>query len=1514
MTSTTETSSDISLSDLDSEMIHIQMNNYDSYMCKPSTLLDTNHGTSLPLNKYEYVPVIRIYGNIPSGHQTLCHVHGIFPYIFIPYDGEFKNETSTIVNQKCTQLHLTLENRIRVLFFQNKKSKNQDKGPGYNSGEKPESPINQLGNLKYIANVSVVKGMPFYGYHTNWSLFYKICLLNPSHVHRVTDLIRNGAALNSDIEVFEAHIPYILQFLTDFNLFGCYWIKLQKCYFRQPVLNELLDINNLTMTQELDQFLAKFVKDGFNVLHNAEFRRVGNGLLEMDILPNFIRNIDELHHTDIQRVFYRKSEDKEEPDKTQYVTSTKRMATDIAVLRQMVGLKKYRVAPDVERLSDFNADWQYSKENKNLYDKAMNCTNALFNETSSMDDFMKNKDVYANVPRPFESLPDLWPQEPDVLRKPPHSQMGPPATVSNNTVPQETYHGTHDEQHNEMQLDDNLNKNETDPFDEPDDLGDLGESNKMYEDVSLTQKFSMDKELTQSMAKKKENHLPREPNLHSTSEVIKRKGIVSKRKTSNAGHSTYIFKKPKVDFKTILDDLCDQGHPKIDYQDPYFSNPIDLEEKPYVYAGKRFEITSTHLSDRIPITFNSDSIVSKSKTVTKLFNTWKYIKKPPSFQKVTNECKEQRIKKDQSQIEKYSDSKFGYKYKSPGSYKKKEKKIHDQLTHMSLEVHVNTRGDKNPDPLIDEVVIIFWCIDNETYPFELPLETEGIMCVIDDFSNKHQMTKIEQACHPLTVAFYEKEFDMFDALTDLVLLFDPDILSGFEVHMSSWGYIIDRCNKIHKFDFISELARTSQQRKSKGKDAWGHNHSTDITITGRHMLNIWRLMRSNLTLTQYTIENIAYHLLHYRLPRYSYKSLTCMWNVNEMVSSLKTVIMYWQTRVRINIEILTKDDFIARTTEFSRLLGIDFHSVYHRGSQYRVESFLRRICGSENFLLLSPSKIAVKEQKALECVPLIMEPESAFYKSPLVVLDFQSLYPSVMVAQNYCYSTMIGKVGDLNLEDNKIGVTKVHLEKGVLKILKDDVNISPNGIVYVKPDIRKSMLAKMLTEILDLRVMVKKTMSQLDDPPASLKKQLNNRQVALKLLANVTYGYTSASFSGRMPCSELADSIVQTGREILQKAIDLIEMNDHWGAKVVYGDTDSLFVYLPGKSKEDAFRIGEEISIAVSKANPAPIFLKFEKVYHPSILVSKKRYVGYAFEKRNQKEPIFDAKGIETIRRDGHPAQQKIVEKSLRLLFDTKDLSAVKKYVQEQFTKIEENNVSIQDFCFAKEVKLGAYKSEQTAPPGAVVAARQNEHDHRAHPQYKERIPYVVIRGKAGDTLRSRSISPAEFLANPNCLLDAEYYIMKTLVPPLSRLFNIMGINVTEWTYDLTRFNRHSAVGNKLTDNVGTSQLCTNCSTNVISSENSLLCLKCEQDRSGTVANLLIDKLSRVETMSRLDTVCRVCSYKYSRDASYQGESFARSCESYDCPIYYQRIKADRKLIDNNAIRKQMLLESLNDW
>ena len=136
----------------------------------------------------------------------------------------------------------------------------------------------------------------------------------------------------------------------------------------------------------------------------------------------------------------------------------------------------------------------------------------------------------------------------------------------------------------------------------------------------------------------------------------------------------------------------------------------------------------------------------------------------------------------------------------------------------------------------------------------------------------------------------------------------------------------------------------------------------------------------------------------------------------------------------------------------------------------------------------------------------------------------------------------------------------------------------------------------------------------------------------------------------------------------MPQAIRFIETNEKWGARVVYGDTDSLFVYLSGKTKEQAFRIGYDMADAVTRQNPVPVKLKFEKVrvfvywttpplksllllmqvYLPCVLMAKKRYVGFKYEKPDDMEPVFDAKGIETVRRDGVPAQRKMTETALK--------------------------------------------------------------------------------------------------------------------------------------------------------------------------------------------------------------------------------------------------------------------------
>lgn len=968
--------------------------------------------------------------------------------------------------------------------------------------------------------------------------------------------------------------------------------------------------------------------------------------------------------------------------------------------------------------------------------------------------------------------------------------------------------------------------------------------------------------------------------------------------------------------------------PPVIYRDAYYSDERDVPERAREYAGREFKLGSStvpYLPNFDPTGTSSASIGEKPGVVVdkvgeeRIFEkrkrgcglkTWEIAELPPLSSEVETWLKQRRTVPGEaaallpavgsasrsiiSQIDGPTQkNRHGFKY----SQKQKSTSVRHETQYMSimgLEIHVNTRGNLLPNPEQDEIACVFWCLQSDDEDLEVNGVNEGTHVGILALSGHGGLARRISQQTNVEVEEESTELDLINRMVDTVRHHDPDILAGYEVHGGSWGYMIERARCKYDYNLCNEFSRMKSQshgRFGKENDRWGFNHTSTIRVTGRHMINIWRAMRGELNLLQYTMENVVFHLLHRRIPHYAHQDLTNWYNSNKP-RDLAKVLDYYLSRVQLDLEILEQNELVPRTSEQARLLGVDFFSVFSRGSQFKVESLMFRIAKPENFLLVSPSRRQVGQQNALECLPLVMEPQSAFYNSPLLVLDFQSLYPSVMIAYNYCYSTFLGRVVSWRGQ-NKMGFTDYKREQRLLELLKEYINIAPNGVMYVKPEIRKSLLAKMLGEILETRVMVKSGM-KVDKDDKTLQRLLNNRQLALKLIANVTYGYTSASFSGRMPCSEIADSIVQTGRETLEKAIALIHSVERWGAEVVYGDTDSLFVYLKGRTKDDAFDIGEEIAKTITKMNPRPVKLKFEKVYFPCVLLAKKRYVGFKYENRSQKEPEFDAKGIETVRRDGTPAEQKIEEKALKILFQTADLSQVKSYFQKQCAKIMKGKVSIQDFCFAKEVKLGTYSDKGPPPPGALISSKKMLEDPRAEPQYGERVPYVVITGAPGARLIDRCVAPDVLLRNEHNELDAEYYISKNLIPPLERIFNLVGANVRQWYDEMPKFQRIRRVeaealsggrnllmSKKTLESYMRSSACLVCREKL---EAELpICSRCLQHAETSLLTLRVRLNKANKKAVTLLEVCRSC-------AGIPWGDEVR-CDSKDCPVFYTRTR-----------------------
>lgn len=251
----------------------------------------------------------------------------------------------------------------------------------------------------------------------------------------------------------------------------------------------------------------------------------------------------------------------------------------------------------------------------------------------------------------------------------------------------------------------------------------------------------------------------------------------------------------------------------------------------------------------------------------------------------------------------------------------------------------------------------------------------------------------------------------------------------------------------------------------------------------------------------------------------------------------------------------------------------------------------------------------------------------------------------------------------------------------------------------------------------------------------------------------------------------LADTIVECGRRTLTSAINLANswgsnVGHRWaGAVVLYGDTDSVFVKLPGRSVQEAFQFGEEFCKAVTACNPPPVQLKLEKVYLGSImqtvspgvpnsptsieisptLVQKKKYCGMKFESKDQAKPIFEAKGIETVRRDQCTLTQKVLRNSLVTLFQ-KGVDAVKKYLFRQWALILSGRLPVSDFILTGRVR-SRYRGGRIGPVQAALARRLAEADPGRVVRHKERLAYVIVATPGvAFTLRDCVLTPMELL------------------------------------------------------------------------------------------------------------------------------------------------------------------------
>jgi DNA polymerase zeta len=204
--------------------------------------------------------------------------------------------------------------------------------------------------------------------------------------------------------------------------------------------------------------------------------------------------------------------------------------------------------------------------------------------------------------------------------------------------------------------------------------------------------------------------------------------------------------------------------------------------------------------------------------------------------------------------------------------------------------------------------------------------------------------------------------------------------------------------------------------------------------------------------------------------------------------------------------------------------------------------------------------------------------------------------------------------------------------------------------------------------------------------------------------------------------------------------------------------------------------------------------------------------------------------------------------------------------------------------------------------------------DARAEPQYGERVPYVVITGAPGARLIDRCVAPEELLENEHSELDSEYYISKNLIPPLERIFNLVGANIRNWYDEMPKVQRirrvdanlqiqgqskELAISKKTLESYMKSSSCLVCREKL--ELEGPICPRCLADKPASLLSLRARLNSAEQKYLDLQKICQSCSGISPLDEV--------KCDSKDCPVFYTRTRQKARLKTQRAVVEPAMKE-----
>jgi len=480
------------------------------------------------------------------------------------------------------------------------------------------------------------------------------------------------------------------------------------------------------------------------------------------------------------------------------------------------------------------------------------------------------------------------------------------------------------------------------------------------------------------------------------------------------------------------------------------------------------------------------------------------------------------------------------------------------------------------------------------------------------------------------------------------------------------------------------------------------------------------------------------------------------------------------------LTLMSKLDTLVNTRGMADVCKVPMQFVLTRGQGIKIFSAVVYYASQRDQVLRTLE--TVHGDQTYEGAIVISPKIGMYLDQPVSVLDFNSLYPTNMIAYNLSPDSLVCE-RHFDAEGRKVGHAGLPMEKvreleekytldEVSYELKDDEGVVTGKVVctYVQPKADQPMLTGVLPKTLEILLAKRKEYKQMMEDPKyddAARSVYNGLQLAYKVVANSVYGQTGSRTS---PIRKLCVAACTTaaGRTALYKAKHVVE--SEFNAEVIYGDTDSIFIKFPTTDLAESIRLGIAAGKRITDQCRRPYKIAYEKTFYPFILFCRKRYVGMKYEEDpNPAKAKRMSMGIVLKRRDNAPIVKDVFGGALDMLLQEKDVRKAAAFVKQKLKDVIDQKVPLEKFVLSKALRDDYKNPEQIAH--RVLADRMADRDPGTAPKVGDRVQYVYVEGAKKGAKQGDKIEHVDYVRAKKLQVDTTFYITNQIQNPVAQLF-----------------------------------------------------------------------------------------------------------------------------------------------